>query len=84
MPVAVRIVLVVLCAVALVLVTLKLILPLVALYVAGLGIEVPLPKWLVLAYPKLAICLFIFGGPLLFISLVATGIWLLRLRMSPR
>lgn len=83
MSVAVKVVLVVFCAVALVLVALKLILPLVAVYLAGVGVKIRLPRRLVSAYPKLSVYLFILGGPLLFIALVATGIWLLRLRISP-
>jgi hypothetical protein len=84
MDVAVKAVLVLLCAVALGLVALKFILPLGALYISGGGVETPLPKWLVLAHPKLAIYLFNLGGPLLFIALLATEVWLLRLLISPR
>jgi hypothetical protein len=84
MSAAVKVVLVALCTVAVVFVALKFILPLVMLYTADVGVEVPLPKRLVLAYPKLAAYLFTLGGPLLFVVLVATGIWLLRLRTSPR
>jgi hypothetical protein len=84
MFVAVKVALLVLCAVALVFVTLKLILPLVWMHVGGVGVEIPLPKRLARAYPKLALYLFVLGGPLLFIALVASGIWLLRLGTSPR
>ena len=84
MFVAVKVVLLVLCAVALVFVTLKFIVPLVWMHVRGVGVEIPLPKRLARAYPKLAIYLFVLGGPLLFIALVGSGIWLLRLGTSPR
>lgn len=84
MSVVVKVELIALCAVALVFVALKLILPLVWMYIGGVGVEFPLPKRLVTAYPKLATYLFVLGGPLLFGTLVPTGIWLLRLRISPR
>lgn len=83
MPIAVKVVLLAVCVVALVFVALKLVLPLILLYVGGVGILSPLPRRLTSAYPKLAIYLFVFGGPLLFVCLVATFIWLLRLRTSP-
>jgi hypothetical protein len=38
------------------------------------GVKIPLPRRLVSAYPKLSVYLFILGGPLLFIAMVATGI----------
>ena len=71
------------CAVALVLVAWRFILPLAAQFVVGVGVEIPLPKRFVMAYPKLAICLFVLGGPLLFFALVMALIWLLRLRVNP-
>ena len=84
MSVVFKLVLVALCAFALVFVVLRFIVPLVAMYMAGVGVAIPLPKRFATAYPKLATYLFIFGGPLLFVALVATGIWLLRLRTFPR
>jgi len=84
MPAMVKVALLGLCAVALVLVALKLILPLVLLCIFGKGIEIPLPERLFRAHTKLAIYLFVLGGPLLFVALVATFIGLLRLRISPR
>jgi hypothetical protein len=81
---ALRAVLMIVCAVALAFVAWRFIFPLVAQYVAGVGVEIPLPKRLVMAYPKLAISLFILGGPLLFFALAIGFIWLLRLRLTPR
>ena len=80
----IKVVLVGLCAVALVFVAWKLILPLALMYIGGVGVELPLPRRLFMAFPKLAIYLFVFGGPLLFLTLVITFIWLLRFRMAPR
>jgi len=71
------------CAVALVLVAWRFILPLAVHFAAGVGVEIPLPKRFVMAYPKLAIFLFVLGGPLLFLALVIALIWLLRLRLNP-
>ena len=67
------------CAVALVLVAWRFILPLAVHFVAGVGVEIPLPMRFVMAYPKLAISLVVLGGPLLFFALVIAFIWLLRL-----
>ena len=75
------IVLVVLCAVALLVVAWRVILPLAVLHFGGAGVEFPLPKRLVMAHPKLAIYLFVIGGSVLFLALVVAFIWLLRLRM---
>ena len=47
------------CAVALVLVAWRFILPLAVQIVAGVGVEIPLPKRFVMAYPKLTISLFV-------------------------
>lgn len=77
-------VLMVLCAVALAFVTWRFILPLVAMHVAGVGVAIPLPKRFVKAYPKLAIWLFVVGGPVLLLSTVVALIWLLRVRMMTR
>lgn len=79
-----RAVLLILCAVALVIVTWRFILPLVAMHMAGVGVAIPLPKCFVKAYPKLSIWLFVVGGPLLFLAMAITFIWLARLRMIPR
>lgn len=76
--------LVVVCVVALVFVVWRLILPLGLLYIGGLEVELPLPKRLVMAYPRLAISLFVFVGPLLFLALAITIIWLLRLSTKLR
>jgi len=84
MSTVVKVALVALCAGALVFVALKFIVPLVAMYTAGVGVAIPLPRRFATAYPKLAVYLFVLGAPLLFAALVATGIWLLRLRISPR
>ena len=84
MLVALKVVLLGLCAVALVFVALKFILPLIWLHFGGVGVEVPLPRRFAMGHPRLALYLFVLGGPLLFIALVATGIWLLRLGISPR
>ena len=77
-------VLLVVCAVALAFVVWRFILPLVAMHLAGVGVGIPLPKRLVRAYPKLAVYLFVVGGPLLFLAVVITFIWLLRARTMPR
>ncbi len=84
MFVAIKVALVSLCAIALVFVALKLIFPLAWMYVGGVGIEIPLPSRFATMYPRLAIYLFVLGGPLLFLALVGSEIWLLRLRTSPR
>jgi hypothetical protein len=70
------------CAIALAFVAWRFILPLVWLHVGGVGVQLPLPKGFARAYPKLALYLFVLGGPLLFIALVIVFIWLLRL--TPR
>jgi hypothetical protein len=70
--------LVAVCAVALVFVAWRFILPIAVMYIGGLGVESPLPKRFVMAYPKLAIYLFVLGGPMLFLALLVTLIWLLR------
>ena len=79
---AVRAALMVVCAVALVLVAWRFILPLVVMYMAGVGVEVPLPKPFVREYPKLATYLFVVGGPMLFLGLAMAFIWLVRLRLT--
>lgn len=84
MSVPIKVVLVILNAVALVFVALKLVLPLAWMHIGEVGVEFPLPKRLVTAYPRLAIYLFVLGGPLIFVALIASGIWLLRLRILPR
>lgn len=81
---ALRAALMFVCAVALVFVAWRFILPLAAQHMAGVGVEIPLRKRLVIAYPKLAVYLFVFGGPLLFIALAIAFIWLLRLRLIAR
>jgi hypothetical protein len=81
---ALRAVLMVVCAVALAFVAWRFILPLAVQYMAGVGVEVPLPKRLVMAYPKLSIYLFNLCGPLLFLALAVAFFWLLRLRVTPR
>jgi hypothetical protein len=78
MSASLKIVLLLACIVALVYVTFKLILPLIALYTGGLGIEIPIPVWFGRAFPRLTIYAFVIGGPLLFAALVATLIWLAR------
>ena len=79
-----RALLAVVCVVALVFVTWRFILPLIAMHVAGVGVAIPLPKRFVKAYPRLAIWLFVVGGPLLFLSMVVGFICLMRLRFMPR
>jgi hypothetical protein len=66
------------CAVALVFVAWRFILPIALMYIGGLGVGSPLPKRLVMAYPKLAVYLFVLGGPMLFLALLVTLIWLIR------
>jgi hypothetical protein len=66
------------CAVALVFVAWRFILPLAMMYIGGLGVLSPIPKRLAVAYPKLAVYLFVMGGPMLFVALLVTLIWLLR------
>jgi hypothetical protein len=73
-----KMMLVAVCAVALVFVAWRFILPIGLMYIGGLGVESPLPKRLVLAYPKLGIYLFVLGGPVLFLALLLALIWLLR------
>jgi hypothetical protein len=80
MFVSYKAVLMVLCAVALAFVGWRFIVPLAALYLAGVGVEIPLPRGFVMAHLKLATYLFVLGGPLLFLALIVTFIWLLRLR----
>jgi hypothetical protein len=70
--------LVAVCTAALVFVAWNFILPIALMYIGGLGVESPLPKRLVIAYPNLAIYLFVLGGPMLFLALLVTLIWLLR------
>jgi len=77
-------VLLVVCAAALAFVGWRFILPLVAMHLAGVGVAIPLPKRFVRAFPKLAIYLFVVGGPLIFVAVAITFIWLLRLRIMPR
>jgi hypothetical protein len=67
-----------LCAVAAVLVGWRLILPLGVMYIGGLGVESPIPKRVVIAYPRLAAYLFVLGGPILFIGLLIVLVWLAR------
>ena len=81
---ALRDVLMVVCAVALAFVAWRFILPLAAQYLAGVGVEIPLPKRFVMAYPKLAVYLFILGGPFLFLVFAVAFVWLLRLGLTPR
>ena len=83
MPLAFKVVLLAICTVMLVFVTIKLIVPLIVLYVPGVGVINPLPRRLAMAYPKLAVHLFVFGGPLLLVGLLGVCIWLLRPRVSP-
>ena len=54
----------------------RFILPLAALYLAGVGVEAPFPLWFAKSHPRLAIYLFVFGGPALFVALIATLLWL--------
>ena len=63
-----------LCLFALVVVALRRILPLVLLYFGGVGVECPLPKRLVMAYPRAAVYLFALGGPLVLAARVAESI----------
>jgi hypothetical protein len=48
------------------------------MYIGGLGVFSPIPKRLAVAYPKLAVYLLVLGGPMLFLALLVTLIWLLR------
>jgi hypothetical protein len=66
------------CAVALIFVGWRFVLPIALMYIGGMGVESPLPKRLVITYPKLAVYLFVLGGPTLFLALLVTLIWLLR------
>jgi hypothetical protein len=70
--------LVAVCIFALVFVGWRFILPLGMMYLGGLGVESPLPKRIVMAYPKLSVYLFVLGGPMVFLALLVTLIWLLR------
>ena len=84
---ALRAVLMVVCAVALAFVAWRFILPLSVLYIAGVGVEVPLPKRLVMAYPKLAICLWryiAFSPTTLFLWVFLTNAHSERLRLVRR
>jgi len=58
------------------LVGLKLILPLILGFAMGVGTEMPLPQSFAMAYPKLAIWLFLLGGPTLFLALLGIVVWL--------
>jgi hypothetical protein len=73
-----RAILMALCALAVVLVGWRLILPLGLMYIGGLGVESPIPKRVVIAYPRLAAYLFVLGGPILFIGLLIVLVWLAR------
>ena len=84
MSVSFKITFVAICAVALLFVVWRLILPLALLYIGGVGVEIQLPKWLVTAHPRLAVYLFVLGGPLLFLVLLAAFIWLLRMQVASR
>jgi hypothetical protein len=79
-----RAVLIVVCAVALAFVAWRFVVPLVWMHVGGVGVEIPVPKRLATAYPRLALYLFVLGGPLLFIALGVALVWLLRLRLTPQ
>jgi hypothetical protein len=83
MFVSFRTMLVAVCAVALVLVAWRLILPLALMYIGGLGVKSPFPKRLVMDYPRLAVYLFALGGPMLFLALLIILIWLLRQHVTP-
>ena len=83
MFVSIKTMLVAVCAVALIFVAWRFILQLGLMHIGGWGVESPLPKRLVRAYPKLAVYLFVLGGPVLFLALLVTLIWLLRLRVTP-
>lgn len=84
MLLAIKVALLGLCAVSLVFVALKLILPLIWMHARGVGVEIPLPRRFAMGHPRLVIYLFVAGGSLLFLALVATAIWMLGLRVSPR
>ena len=62
MSAVVKVVLVAVCADALVFVVLRFIVPLVAMHKAGVGVEIPLSKRIAAAHPKLAGYLFVLGG----------------------
>ena len=74
MSVFVKITVTIICAVVPMFVVWRFILPLGALYLAGVGVEIPFSKRFVMAHPKLAIYLFVVGGPLLFLALVTSFI----------
>ena len=80
MTVSYKALLIVVCAVALAFVAWRFILPLAAMHLAGVGVEIPLPKGFVKAHPKLATYLFVLGGPALFVALVVAFVWLLFVR----
>ena len=75
-----RIILVAICTVAVLLVGWRFILPLGLMYIGGLGVQSPLPRRLVIAFPRLAVYLFVLGGPIIFLALLIALVWLVRLK----
>ena len=72
----------ILCGVAVVFVGWRFVLPVVMVYLAGVGVFLPFPMRFANAFPRLTAYLFVFGGPALFIGLLLTFFWLLRFRKS--
>jgi hypothetical protein len=56
----------------------KLIFPLLLSQFGGVGVDVPIPAVFARRYPRLAISLFVLGGPLVVVVLIAVLWWLLR------
>jgi hypothetical protein len=52
--------------------------PLYLMYLRGFGVEMPFPSWFSRGYPRLATGLFVLGGPILFVALIGTGVWVLK------
>ena len=78
MLISAKAILAAICTVAALLVGWRLILPLGLMYIGGFGVELPLPRRLATAYPRLALYFFVLGGPILLIGLLAALVWLLR------
>ncbi len=80
MSVASKVAVGILYGIALIVVAVKLILPLILVYTGTGAVQIPVPTRFAKRFPSLTIYLFVVGGPLLFIALLAMGAWLVRTR----
>ncbi|MBV9248044.1 MAG: hypothetical protein JO227_02195 [Acetobacteraceae bacterium] len=79
---ALRAVLMFACGIALAFVAWRLILPMVAMCIAGVGVVANTVSQAI--YPRLAVYGFVLGGPLLCLVLVIAFVWLLRVLAAGR